>query len=120
MGKVQLKRLSSKSEYSDLIARYDTFLFDCDGVLWSGDDPIPGAKAVLDKLRLQGKRVVFVTNNASKSRKAYKGKFDKLKIPVEEVSTTHISFFVTLKKRPHVSLILAFLLPFFSPAWSCQ
>lgn len=85
MSKPGPKKLSSKNEYSDLIAKYDTFLFDCDGVLWSGDDPIPGAKAVLEKLRLQEKRVVFVTNNASKSRKAYKGKFDKLEIPVEEV-----------------------------------
>jgi 4-nitrophenyl phosphatase len=87
MSKPDPKRLSSKEEYSDLISKYETFLFDCDGVLWSGDDLIPGATDVLEKLRSQKKRVIFVTNNATKSRKAYKGKFDKLKIPVEEVGS---------------------------------
>lgn len=85
MSKPEPKRLSSKEEYTSLLDKYDTFLFDCDGVLWSGDDLIPRAKEVLAKLRSKGKQVVFVTNNASKSRKAYKGKFDKLSIPVEEV-----------------------------------
>lgn len=79
------RRLSTTDEYRKLIAQYDTFLFDCDGVLWSGDDLIPGAASVLEKLRAQGKQVVFVTNNASKSRRAYKGKFDKLNIRAEEV-----------------------------------
>lgn len=53
---------------------------DCDGVIWSGDDLIPGAHSVLDKLRKSGKQIVFVTNNASKSRKAYLKKFETLKI----------------------------------------
>lgn len=91
MSKPEPKRLSSKKEYGDLISKYDTFLFDCDGVLWSGDDLIPGATSVLEKLRSQKKRVIFVTNNATKSRKAYKGKFDKLSIPVEEVRTKEAS-----------------------------
>lgn len=86
MSKSEPRRLSKVEEYAELIDNYDTFLFDCDGVLWSGDDLIPGAKEVLENLRAKGKQVVFVTNNASKSRRAYKGKFDKLNIPVKEVS----------------------------------
>lgn len=80
-----MSKLTTKEEYADLLSRYDAFLFDCDGVLWSGDDLIPGAKEVLSKLRSSGKQVVFVTNNASKSRRSYKGKFDKMGIEASEV-----------------------------------
>jgi ribonucleotide monophosphatase NagD (HAD superfamily) len=38
-------------QYAELIDKYDTWLFDCDGVLWSGDSLIDGAKEVLDILR---------------------------------------------------------------------
>ncbi|PWN91818.1 putative 4-nitrophenylphosphatase [Acaromyces ingoldii] len=79
-----MSKLTTKEEYADLLSRYDAFLFDCDGVLWSGDDLIPGAKEVLSKLRSSGKQVVFVTNNASKSRRSYKGKFDKMGIEASE------------------------------------
>lgn len=37
--------------YADLIDKYDTWLFDCDGVLWRGDDVIEGIKGVLELLR---------------------------------------------------------------------
>ncbi len=59
---------------------------DCDGVLWSGDDLIPGALSVLEKLRRSNKQIVFVTNNASKSRRAYLKKFEVLGIQAELVS----------------------------------
>jgi phosphoglycolate/pyridoxal phosphate phosphatase family enzyme len=45
--------------------RYDAFLFDLDGVLYRGADPVPGAAEALARLRAAGKRVAFVTNNAS-------------------------------------------------------
>ncbi|KAF8558563.1 2-phosphoglycolate phosphatase [Imleria badia] len=70
--------LSSKEDYDSLLDKYDTWMFDCDGVLWHGDRPIDGAVEVLDILRKRGKRLLFVTNNASKSRKSYKGKFNQL------------------------------------------
>ncbi|KAI9567652.1 HAD-like domain-containing protein [Boletus coccyginus] len=72
--------LSSKEHYESLLDKYDTWMLDCDGVLWRGDRPIDGTVEVLDILRKRGKRLIFVTNNASKSRKSYKGKFDQLGI----------------------------------------
>jgi HAD superfamily hydrolase (TIGR01450 family) len=53
---------------SQLVADHDTFLFDCDGVLWRGHDAVPGVAEALAHLRSLGKRIYFVTNNASKSR----------------------------------------------------
>jgi 4-nitrophenyl phosphatase len=38
---------------------------DLDGVVWLGDQPIPGAAAAVARLQASGEPVVFVTNNSS-------------------------------------------------------
>lgn len=52
-----------------------------------GDSVIDGIPEVLEKLRAAGKKMFFVTNNSTKSRKGYKKKFDSLglKVPAEEI-----------------------------------
>ena len=57
---------------------FETFIFDCDGVLWLGNVPIPGVVKVLDYLRQEGKNIIFVTNNSTKSRRMYLEKFKSL------------------------------------------
>lgn len=52
------------------------------GVIWLGDTVIEGIPATLDMLRAQGKRIFFVTNNATKSRVGYKKKFENLGLDV--------------------------------------
>jgi len=48
-------RLDAKSpeRYQELLDKYDTWMFDCDGVLWRGDRLIDGAAEVLHILRSQ-------------------------------------------------------------------
>ncbi len=48
------QRLSDPSEYNTLLDRYDTFLMDCDGVIWAGKHLIPQVKEVLALLRSRG------------------------------------------------------------------
>ncbi|KAF2814551.1 4-nitrophenylphosphatase [Mytilinidion resinicola] len=76
-----------KAAIQEFLDRFDVFLFDCDGVLWSGDHLFPKVPETLDMLRKAGKQLVFVTNNSTKSRADYKKKFDKMGIEakVEEV-----------------------------------
>lgn len=94
------------------------FLFDCDGVLWSGDHLFDGTVATLEMLRAAGKQVVFVTNNSTKSRKDYKKKLEGMGIPAneEEVfgSSYSASIYISrilperhpeLKKKPKVFII---------------
>ena len=50
---------------------FDTVLTDCDGVLWSGNNPIAGSVEMIHKFREMGKKVIYVTNNATRSRKEY-------------------------------------------------
>lgn len=47
--------LSTKVEYETLVDKFDTFLFDCDGVIWHGDRLVPGAREVLSILRERSK-----------------------------------------------------------------
>ena len=57
---------------------FDTVLTDCDGVLWSGNTPIPGSVEMIHKFREMGKKVIYVTNNATRSRKEYVTKMEDL------------------------------------------
>jgi len=61
----------SRATLPTFLAPLDTFLLDCDGVLWNGAAPVPGAGAAVAALRAAGKRVFFVTNNSTKPRSAY-------------------------------------------------
>jgi 4-nitrophenyl phosphatase len=110
---IMSSRLSSIDDYAKLIEKYDTWMFDCDGVLWHGDRLIDGAIEVLAILRRHNKKVVFVTNNATKSRKNYKKKFDDLGVEahVDEIygsayaAAVYISSVINLPKDKKVYVI---------------
>ncbi|KAJ9121072.1 hypothetical protein QFC24_005053 [Naganishia onofrii] len=70
------QRRSEAPGYAALLDRFDTFLFDLDGVIWTGLVLVPGVADVLTMLRSKGKNILFVTNNSSKSRETYKKAFD--------------------------------------------
>ena len=61
-------RLSSCD--TPLVRSYDVVMFDLDGVIYRGPDPVPGARDQLARLRADGVAVAFVTNNASRSPEA--------------------------------------------------
>ncbi|KAH8079225.1 phosphoglycolate phosphatase [Aureococcus anophagefferens] len=82
-------KLGDPQEFLDSV---DVFIFDCDGVIWKGDSLIDRVPAVLKKLRELGKRIFFVTNNSTKSRKGYKKKFEGLGLEVEPEEIFSSSF----------------------------
>jgi phosphoglycolate/pyridoxal phosphate phosphatase family enzyme len=61
----------TRATLPSFLSSIDTFILDCDGVLWTGATPIPGAGAAVDALRAAGKRVFFCTNNSTKPRATY-------------------------------------------------
>lgn len=67
-----------------LLDSVDSVLFDCDGVIWRGDQAIPGAPQVINLLKENGKKVFFVTNNSTKTRKMYADKMSSLGFKVSE------------------------------------
>lgn len=67
-----------------LLDSVDCVLFDCDGVIWRGEQAIPGAARVVELLKERGKRVFFVTNNSTKTRGMYADKMSALGFRVRE------------------------------------
>ncbi|HMC08754.1 MAG TPA: HAD-IIA family hydrolase [Actinomycetota bacterium] len=50
---------------STLLDRYSAFAFDLDGVIWLADHILPEAPGAIQAVRDAGKRLLFLTNNAS-------------------------------------------------------
>ncbi|MBD3187298.1 HAD-IIA family hydrolase [Candidatus Bathyarchaeota archaeon] len=47
------------------------WIFDMDGVIYTGNDPISGAASFLNFLKTSGKQVFFLTNNSTRTRERY-------------------------------------------------
>lgn len=70
--------------------RFDAFLFDLDGVVYLGDEPLPGAEESLARLRAADKQVRFLTNNPRPTREQVAQKLEGMGIRAypEEVMTS--------------------------------
>lgn len=66
-----------------LAEAYDALFLDLDGVVYRGRDPVPGAVAGLEAARDAGARVVFVTNNASRTPGEVAEHLSGLGVPAE-------------------------------------
>ena len=93
------------------IDQMDTFVLDCDGVLWLGNTLLPRVTETLDRLRSLGKRLLFVTNNSTKSRTAYLQKFKSLGLQVHLVIAL-INPFRTKSLDPRTRLRIIYHKPF--------
>ncbi|CDK29102.1 unnamed protein product [Kuraishia capsulata CBS 1993] len=93
------QKLTTKQEVEQFLSQYDTFLFDCDGVLWLGTHILPKVVETLTLLRSLGKKLIFVTNNSTKSRREYTQKFEKfgLTVTAEEIFGSAFASAVYLK-----------------------
>lgn len=64
--------MNSRSElftsFSNIADHYESFIFDCDGVLWSGKDKFEEAFKTLEYLKSKRKNIFFLTNGSAKSR----------------------------------------------------
>jgi HAD superfamily hydrolase (TIGR01457 family) len=85
----------------------EVFLFDLDGTVYLGDQPIDGAIETLKMLTAMGKKVFFLTNNSSKDKSEYVLKLNKIGYPAvkEQVLTSTmatIQYLNTRRKRKSV------------------
>jgi HAD superfamily hydrolase (TIGR01457 family) len=72
---------------------YDAFLFDLDGVLYRGAEPVDGAPEAVARLRSLGKNVAFVTNNSSRTPEAVAAKLAEVGIvaDTDEIETSALA-----------------------------
>jgi len=66
-----------------LAAAHDLLVFDLDGVVYIGEEAVAGAPEHLGRVRADGVRVAFVTNNASRSPRAVAEKLTGLGVATE-------------------------------------
>lgn len=66
------------------------FIFDLDGTIYLGESALPGAIQLIQELRQQGKKTIFVTNKPLKPRQEYAAKLSRLGMPTppEDVITS--------------------------------
>lgn len=97
---INMQKITTAQQVEDFLDQYDDFLFDCDGVIWKGNHLLPSVVETLDLLRSRNKRLIFVTNNSTKSRKAYTKKFAQFGLVVseEEIFGSSYSSAVYLQK----------------------
>ena len=77
------------------------WFLDMDGTVYLGNELIPGARAFIEKVRAGGGRVIFLTNNSSRSPRDYAEKLGRLGIetPEEDVFTSGDAAALMLARR---------------------
>ena len=70
--------LNVKERVKDFVERYDFILCDCDGVLWRNSEAVAGVPKTLNRLRELGKKIIFATNNSTKTREEFMNKLRRL------------------------------------------
>jgi HAD superfamily hydrolase (TIGR01450 family) len=65
------------------LRRFDAYIFDLDGTIYVDDELIPGADETIARLRADGARVAFVTNNPLHPATDYAKRLTRLGIPVD-------------------------------------
>ena len=72
---------------------YEGYVFDLDGTIYLGDDLLPGASRLVGKLRELGKKIVFLSNNPTKTPEMYAEKLAGLGLPTppDEIVNTVVT-----------------------------
>ncbi|XP_070501466.1 uncharacterized protein [Chironomus tepperi] len=80
----------SHEEFNKFIEKFDVIFFDCDGVLWSFNTPLPGGCESVNALKTLGKRVYLVTNNSQTHRDYIIQKCKQIgyKITIDDIFTS--------------------------------
>jgi 4-nitrophenyl phosphatase len=86
-------------------------LVDLDGVVYRGDQPVPGVAEVLNDRVQAGDRVVYVTNNSRSHRDEYRSRLAALGLPLSPdgivtAARATALLLAELEPRPHVAMVL--------------
>jgi len=84
-----------------MLREFKAFIFDLDGCVYRGSIPIPGAADTIAHLRKFGKKILFLTNNATRTPEQYVEKLKGMKIDadVDDVLTSGTATAVFLRKK---------------------
>jgi glycerol-1-phosphatase len=92
-----------------LAASHDLFIFDLDGVVYIGPEPVPGAVAAITRLHEEGRPVAYATNNAARRAPTVAAHLMDLGVPAdtaEVVTSAQVSAAVLADRLPAGSAVL--------------
>lgn len=95
---------------AELPPRVRLVIFDLDGVIYRGSDPVPGSPELVAWLHASGTAVRFATNNSMVTRAGYVERLGAMGIPttVEEIVTSTFATVEHLRRHaPEVRSVLA-------------
>lgn len=72
-----------------------TVVFDLDGTLYFGEMPAPEALQAVHALKNQGYRLLYLTNNSTKTRTQIREKLDAMGFPIEKDNVVYTSAYAT-------------------------
>lgn len=112
-GTVFIMNYSGGIQMNDL-KKIKCFMLDMDGTFYLGNRLIDGSLEFLDILEKNNKTFLFLTNNSSKNRNAYKEKLSRLGCNVEEdkVFTSGEATTIYLRKRKNGAKVYLLGTPF--------
>lgn len=91
------------------------FIFDLDGTIYRGDQLIPGAERVVQRLRGNRRKVVFLSNNSLQAREHCATKLSRLGIPTppeEVINSTFVMINYLKRLAPQARLFAVGEIPF--------
>jgi len=79
---------------------FKAFIFDLDGCIYRGDRPVEGAVDVIDTLRAKEKKVLFLTNNSTKTPREYTNKLRRMGIEAstQEIMTSSLATAIYMRR----------------------
>lgn len=79
---------------------FKAFIFDLDGCVYRGERPVEGAVDVISALKAKRKKVLFLTNNSTKTPREYADKLRKMGIEVstQEIMTSSIATAIYMRR----------------------
>lgn len=88
---------------------FEAYLFDLDGTIYLGTELLPGAKELIETLRAQGAKTIFLSNNPTRDPDMYVRKLQGLGIPVqrEEILNTVVTTVLWLKQNHPDAVVFA-------------
>ena len=66
-----------------LVDRVESVVLDLDGTVYLGDGALPGVPEAIEALRAAGKRIIFCSNNPTKTPEDYATKLTRLGVPAD-------------------------------------
>jgi len=89
--------MSSQTSVKD----YKGYIFDLDGTIYLEDNLLPGAQDLIETLRSQNRKVIFLSNNPTKDPQMYADKLTRLGIPTDasDVINTIVAMVLWLKEN---------------------